>query len=115
MKLENLSIEWFSLVMNAMLSEGAENCDMTFVTVSNDKTSPVDLCGYGDEDDILEHGMYFLVWDTLDKNDMRWSKLYGVLNGEHFPNECYDILMPCQDNDDGCVLIFKLSDMEWQL
>lgn len=109
MKLLELDKNHIVDLINALLTDGADNTNMTIIHAS-EGTSCKDLCGYGDVDEIVSEGRYLLVWDNLNEEDHLWPSLYKVVNAQDFPYEGFDILFPVLKGDDQCVLIFKLTD-----
>ena len=111
-----LSYEEFIDIMNCLLTDGAENVDMSLFHVLS-TTNSEKLCGYGDM--TMKPGRYLLVWDTTNENDLRWSTMYAYINShddfEQYDNitrdDCkFDILLPNDEDDDACVCVFKLTE-----
>lgn len=110
MKLEELKKWQVVDIFNALLTDGADNTNMTIIH-ANEGTKCRDLCGYGDDDETLTKGTYLLVWDFLDEGEHMWPSLYKIVNSSIFPYEAFDILFPIEDKDAQCVIIFKLTDL----
>lgn len=108
--MKTLSYEEFIDIMDCLLTNGADNTDITIIHVlSETNTAGVVGCG----DTTLEPGKYLFVWDTTNEDDQKWSILYAYINTHNFEdykgdNSKFELLL--SDEDDTCVCIFKLTE-----
>lgn len=93
-------------MFDALLCDGADNCDMTIIPVSY-KTNSSQLCGYGDA--TVERGTYLLVWDSKEEEDREWPNLYKFADTLGKTENEYDVFFSYDDDDDTAVWCFKLT------